>query len=67
MWWQYLIAVVVVILAVWGFVSVVKLQTHRLSDRTDNTAEDVYDRYADSLQKQRKYAEEHGGEWRNEE
>jgi hypothetical protein len=26
----------------------------------------VYDRYADSLQKQRKYAKEHGGEWRNE-
>ena len=48
MWWQYVIAAVVVIFAVWGFVSVVRLQTHRLSDRTDNTAEDVYDRYADS-------------------
>lgn len=66
MWWQYLIAVVVVILAVWGFVSVVKSQTHRLSDKTDNTAEDVYDRSADSPRKQRKYAAEHGGEWRNE-
>jgi hypothetical protein len=66
MWWQYLIAAGVAILAIWGFVSVVKLQTHRLSDKTDNTAEDVYDRYADSLQKQRKYAKEHGGEWRNE-
>ncbi len=48
MWWQYVIAAVLVTLAVWGFVSVVRLQTHRLSDRTDNTAEDVYDRYADS-------------------
>ena len=47
MWWQYLIAAVVVILAVWGFITVVKLQTHRLSDKTDNTAEDVYDRYGD--------------------
>jgi hypothetical protein len=66
MWWQYLIAAVIAILAVWGFVSVVKLQTHRLSDRTDNTAEDVYDRYADSLHEQRKYAEHHGSERRNE-
>ena len=67
MCWQYLIAAVVAIFAIWGFVSVVKLQTHRVSDRTDNTAEDVYDRYADSPHKQRKYAEDHGGEWRNEE
>ena len=41
MWWQYVIGAVVVIFAVWGFVAVVKLQTHRLSDRTSNTAEDV--------------------------
>jgi hypothetical protein len=66
MWWQYLIAAVVVVLAGWGFVSVVKLQTHRLSDKTDKTAEDVYDRYGDSLRDQRKYAADHGGEWRNE-
>ena len=65
MWWQYLIAAVVVILAVWGFISVVKLQTHRLSDKTDNTAEDVYDRYGDSLDKQRRYAQERGGEWKH--
>jgi hypothetical protein len=65
MWWQYLIAAVVVILAVWGFISVVKLQTHRLSDKTDNTAEDVYDRYGDSLDKQRRYAQERGGEWKD--
>jgi hypothetical protein len=65
MWWQYLIAAVVVILAVWGFISVVKLQTHRLSDKTDNTAEDMYDRYGDSLDKQRRYAQERGGEWKD--
>jgi hypothetical protein len=66
MWWQYLIAAAVVIIAVWGFVSMVKLQTRRLSDRTGNTAEDIYDRSADSLRKQRKYAQDRGGEWRNE-
>ena len=43
----------------------VKLQTHRLSDKTDNTAEDMYDRYGDSLDKQRRYAQERGGEWKD--
>ena len=65
MWWQYVIAAVVVILAVYGFVSLIKLQTHRVSDQTDNTAEDVYDRYAESPRRQHRYAREHGGEWRN--
>ena len=66
MWWQYVIAAVVVILAVWGFVSVVRWQTHRLSDKTGNTAADVYDRYASTTRQQRKYARERGGEWGNE-
>ena len=65
MWWQYLIGAVVVIIAVYGFISIVRLQTHRLSDRTKNTAEDVYNRYSDPLHKQRKYAEDHGGQWRD--
>jgi hypothetical protein len=66
MWWQYVIAAVVVILAVYGFVTLVKLQTHRVSDQTDNTAEDVYDRYAGSPRQQHRYARQHGGEWKNE-
>jgi hypothetical protein len=65
MWWQYVIAAVVLILAVYGFVSLVKVQTHRVSDKTDNTAEDVYDRYAESPRQQQRYARHHGGEWRN--
>ncbi len=66
MWWQYVIAAVVVIIAVYGFVSLVKVQTHRVSDKTDNTAEDVYDRYGESSRQQHRYAQQHGGEWRNE-
>jgi hypothetical protein len=42
------------------------VQTHRVSDKTDNTAEDVYDRYAESSHQQHRYARQHGGEWRNE-
>lgn len=67
MWWQWLVGAVVVVVAVWGFISVVRMQTHRLSDRTNNTAEDVYDRYADRPREQRKYAQDHGGEWKDEE
>lgn len=66
MWWQYVIGAAVVILAIYGFISLVRLQTGRLASRTDRTAEDVYDRYADSARKQRRYARERGGEWRNE-
>ena len=64
MWWQYLIAAVVVILAVWGFISG-QVADSPAADKTDNTAEDVYDPYGDSLDKQRRYAQERGGEWKN--
>jgi hypothetical protein len=66
MWWEYVIAAVVVIIAVYGFISLVKVQTHRVSDKTDNTAEDVYDRYGESSRQRHRYARQHGGEWRNE-
>ena len=66
MWWQYVIAAVVLIIAVYGFVSLVKVQTNRVSDKTDKTAEDVYDRYAESSRQQHRYAQQHGGEWKNE-
>jgi len=66
MWWQYVIAAVVVILAVYGFISLVRFQTNRLTRRTDRTAQNMYDSYADSPRKQRRYARERGGEWRNE-
>lgn len=66
MWWQYLIGAVVVIVVVYAFISLVRFQTRRLSSRTNRTAEDVYDNYADPLRKQRKYAQERGGEWKDE-
>lgn len=37
-----------------------------LNRRTTRTAEDMYDQYADSPRKQRRYAREHGGERRDE-
>jgi hypothetical protein len=68
MWWlDDIIVPALLILAVFGFVLIVRLQTQRLAGRTTRTAEDLYPRYADSIQKQRKYAEEHGGQWQDDE
>ena len=64
-WWEILIFIAVVILAVWGFASIVGLQTGNLTRRTRRSAEDMYGSFADSPRKQRRYAREHGGEWRN--
>ena len=55
-----------VILAIWGFASMVGFRTRYLTHRTDRTAQDMYGKFADSPRKQRRYARHHGGEWRNE-
>ena len=63
MWWLDIVVPALLVLAVFGFVLAVRLQTQRLTGRTTSTAEDLYSRYADSPRKQRKYAREHGGQW----
>lgn len=65
-WWEATFFFAAVILAIWGFVSIVGLDTRFLSRRTDRTAKDMYDEFADSPGKQREYARRHGGESRNE-
>lgn len=66
-WWEAVIFFVAVIFAVYGFVSIVRFRTHTVTDRTDRTAQDMYDDYADSPRKQRRYAREHGSTWRDDE
>ena len=66
MWWQYVIMAVVAIVVVYAFVTLTGFQTRRLTRKTDRTAEDIYDSYADSPGKQRRYARKRGGAWRNE-
>ena len=36
-----------------------------LTRKTDRRAENLYDEYADSARKQRRFAEEHGGTWQD--
>ena len=64
-WWEAILFFAAVILAIWGFMSMVGFRTRYLTHRTNRTAEDLYDDHADSPRKQRRYARRHGGEWRN--
>lgn len=62
-WWGTVLFLMVVALAVWGFISLVGLNTWNVTRRTDRRAEDLYPGFADSAHKQRRHASEHGGEW----
>jgi len=65
-WWEAVLFFSAVILAIWGFASMVGVRTRFLSRRTDRTAQDMYDQFADSPRRQRRYARHHGGEWHDE-
>jgi len=65
-WWETILFLAVVIVALWGFASIVGFRTRTLTRRTDRTAQDMYDNFADSPREQRRHAREHGGEGRNE-
>jgi len=70
MWWMDdIIVPAVLILGVFCFVLLVRSSTRRSARKsTIRTAEDLYPLYADSIRKQRKkYAKEHGGQWRDDE
>ncbi len=62
-WWETILFLIAVGLAIWGFVSMVGVNRRFLTRRTNRTAQDLYDDYADSPKKQRQYAREHGGDW----
>jgi hypothetical protein len=65
MWWIYVVVPVLFILGVYGFLLIVGVNMNWLTRRSAHTANDVYDRYADSPRKQRRYARAHGGTWKD--
>lgn len=65
MWWLYVIVAAVLLFGIYAFLTLAGFETRVLSRRTTRTAEDMYPNYADSLRKQRRYAEQHGGESAN--
>jgi hypothetical protein len=60
-WWEIILFIAVVIFALYAFASIVGFRTRTLTRPTDRTAENMYDDYADSPRKQRRYARHHGG------
>ena len=62
MWWlDDIVIPALFIFGIYCFVVFVGFRTRMLTRKTTRTAEDLYDRYADSLRKQQKYAKDHGG------
>jgi hypothetical protein len=59
----YVLFLMAVAVAIWGFISLTRFRTDILNRRTYRTAEDLYPNFADSPAEQRRYAREHGGEW----
>jgi hypothetical protein len=62
-WWQYIIMAAVILLEIYGFLSLTSFETRVLSRRTTRRTADLSPRYAVSLRKQRRYARQHGGGW----
>jgi hypothetical protein len=59
-WWETLLFIAAVLLAIWGFASIVGFRTRTLTRRTDRTAENMYGNFSDPTLKQRKDARDHG-------
>jgi len=64
-WWLYVIVVAVLLFGIYAFLTLAGFETRVLSRRTSRTAEDMYPNYADSQRKQRRNADQHGGESAN--
>jgi hypothetical protein len=62
-WWAYVLFALAVAAAIYGFCALVGLETRVLTRKPYRTADDLYDKYADSTRKQRRSASEHGGPW----
>jgi len=66
MWWlDDIIVPALLISGVYCFAVMVGFRTRMLTRKTTRTAESMYPLYADSIQKQRKYATEHDGTWKD--
>ncbi len=61
--WLDVVIVALFIVGIYCFAVLTGWQTRLISRRTKRRAEDMYDQYADSPHKQRRYATEHGETW----
>jgi hypothetical protein len=57
---------VLLLIGVYCFLRVLGWRTSIMTRSSTRRAEDLYDQYGDSLRKQRAYAKDHGGDWKDE-
>ena len=62
-WWETVLFLIAVVVAIYGFLSMVGVNKRWLTRGHNRRAEDLYDDYADSPKKQKQYARRHGGTW----
>jgi hypothetical protein len=65
MWWEYILIAALLIFGFYCFFVVVGFRTRTLTRKSDRTAESMYGNYGDSNRKQRRFARQHGGQWRD--
>jgi hypothetical protein len=63
-WWGTVLFLAAVVLAIWGFLSIVGFRTRTLTRKTDRRAEDLYANYADPGRGRHRYLYAHGV-WRD--
>jgi hypothetical protein len=66
-WWIYVVVVLLLVAGIYAFLQLVGFRTQMMTRRSTRTAADMYEYYADSPGKQKRYARRRGGEWRDEE
>jgi len=64
--WMDIGIVALLLVGVYCFFELVGWRTRMVTSRTTRRAEDMYGQYADPPRRQRRYARERGGEWRDE-
>jgi hypothetical protein len=64
MWWEDILIGAFLLFGIYCVFYLIGFRTRMLTSRTHRTAENLYPNFADSPGKQRKYAREHGGTWR---
>jgi hypothetical protein len=62
--WEDILIPALFILGIYCFAVCAGGRTRMLTRRTARTAENLYASYADSVRKQQKYANDHGGTWK---
>ena len=66
-WWEYIIVIGVLLVGIYAFFATSRYVGRILTKGSSPSADSVYQNYGDSMPKQHRYAQHHGGEWTDDE